>query len=79
MLALGKTERFILLMACLGLWLALNENLFLLVALGAGYQAFFAGDLPARPSRTAIAYFVAVLAGLGIIMRLVPTQGFGLR
>jgi Zn-dependent protease len=28
-LALGKTERFILLMACLGLWLTLNEKLFL--------------------------------------------------
>lgn len=78
-LALGKTERFLLLMACLGLWLALNETLFLIVALGAGYQAFFAGDLPARPSRTAIAYFIAVLTGLGIIMHLVPGQGFGPR
>jgi len=78
-LALGKGERFLLLMACLGLWLLLNEKLFLLVALGAGYQAFFAGDLPLRPSRSAFAYFIALLAGLGIVMQLVPGQGFGSR
>ena len=77
--ALGKTERFILLMASLGLWLMFSEKLFLLVALGAGYQAFFAGDLPARPSRIATAYFLAVLAGLGLIMFLLPGYGFGPR
>lgn len=78
-LAFGKSERFLLLMACLGLWLLLNETFFLLVALGAGYRAFFADDLPPRPSRTALAYFIAVLAGLGIIMRLVPRQGLASR
>jgi len=75
--ALSKTQRLILLMASLGLWWALGENLFLVVAIGAGYQAFFAGDLPARPNSTTIVYFIAVLTALGVIMRLVPAQGFG--
>jgi len=76
-LALSKMERMILLTACLALWLLLGENMFFLVALGAGYQVFFAGDLPARPSRQTTVYFVAVLTGLGVIMKLLPGQGFG--
>jgi Zn-dependent protease len=78
-LALSKMERIILLTACLALWLLLGENLFFLVALGAGYQAFFGGDLPARPSRITTAYFIAVLTALGVIMHLIPGQGFGPR
>jgi Zn-dependent protease len=78
-LALSKMERLVLLMACLGLWFVFHENFFFLVALGAGYQAFFAGDLPARPSPAITAYFIAVLTGLGAVMHLVPSQGFGPR
>jgi Zn-dependent protease len=78
-MALSKMERIILLTASLALWLLLGENLFFLVALGAGYQVFFAGDLPARPSRITTAYFVAVLAGLGLIMHFLPGKGFGMR
>jgi Zn-dependent protease len=76
-LALSKTERVILLAACLGLWLALGENLFLLVALGAGYQAFFAGHFPAQPSRSTIVYYLAVVTALGVIIRFMPGQGLG--
>jgi Zn-dependent protease len=76
-LALSKMERIILLTACLGLWLVLGENMFFLVALGAGYQAFFVRNLPAHPSRTITVYFVTVLTGLGVLMRLLPGQGFG--
>ncbi len=50
-LALSKTERMFLLTACLALWLVLGESVLFLVALGAGYQVFVAGDLPAHPSR----------------------------
>ncbi len=78
-LALSKMERVILLTACLALWLVLGENLFFLVALGAAYQAFFAGDLPAHPSRVTTIYFVAVLTALGVIIRLMPGQGVGVR
>lgn len=78
-LALSKMERIVLLTACLALWLVLGENMFFLVALGAGYQVFFAGHFPAQPSRTTTIYFLAVLTALGVIIRLMPGQGMGLR
>ena len=78
-LALSKMERVLLLTASLALWLLLGENLFFLIALGAGYQAFFAGDLPPHPSRTTLVYFIVVLTALGAIMYLLPGQGFGPR
>jgi len=78
-LALSKMERIVLLTACLGLWLVLGENMFFLVALGAGYQVFFAGNLPAHPSRTNLVYFIGVLTALGVIIRLMPVQGLGAR
>jgi Zn-dependent protease len=76
-LALSKTERIILLTACLALWLVLGENMFFLVALGAGYQVFLAGNLPAHPSRGITVYFIALLTALGIMIRLLPGQGLG--
>jgi len=77
--ALSKTERIVLLTACLALWLLVGEGMFFLVALGAGYQIFFAGDLPAHPSRKTIIYFIAVLTALGVLLRFLPGQGFGMR
>lgn len=74
-LALNKTERVVLMAACGVLGLALGQRLFLLVGLGAGYQAFFARDLPAHPSRGMTVYFIAVLIALGVIIRLVPGHG----
>ncbi|MCU1304032.1 MAG: hypothetical protein JWQ87_4316 [Candidatus Sulfotelmatobacter sp.] len=76
-LALSKTERIVLLTACLALWLVLGENMFFLVALGFGYQVFFAGHLPARPSRATAVYFALVLAALGVMIRLMPSVGPG--
>jgi len=78
-LALSKTERIVLLTACLALWLVLAENMFFLVALGFGYQVFFAGHLPSRPSRATAIYFAAVLTALGVMIRLMPGQGMGMR
>jgi Zn-dependent protease len=78
-LAMSKMERIVLLTACLALWLVLGEGMFFLVALGAGYQVLFAGDLPARPSRGTTIYFVVVLTALGVIIRLMPGQGLGVR
>lgn len=74
-LALSKMERIILLTACLALWLVLGQSMFFLVALGAAYQVFLAGNLPAHPSRLTTLYFVAVLTGLGVMLRLMPGQG----
>jgi Zn-dependent protease len=76
-LALSKTERIVLLSICLALWLVLGENMFFLVALGFGYQVFFAGHLPARPSRATTIYFAAVLTALGVMAWLIPGQGLG--
>ncbi|MGA9527598.1 MAG: site-2 protease family protein [Terriglobales bacterium] len=77
-LALSKMERVVLLTACLGLWLILGESLFFLVALGAAYQVFLAGNFPAHSSPTVTAYFILVLAALGVMLRFLPGQGFGI-
>jgi Zn-dependent protease len=78
-LALSKMERIILLTACLALWLVLSENMFFLVALGAGYQIFFARNLPPHSSRTTTIYYLAVLTALGVIIHLMPGTGLGVR
>jgi Zn-dependent protease len=75
--ALSKAERMLLLTACLALWLVLGESVFFLIALGAGHQVFVAKDLPAHRSRATMVYFVAVMTALGVILRLMPGQGFG--
>lgn len=75
-LALDKVERFVLLSGCLVFWFLTDQGMFLIVALGAGYQAFF-GNAPAKGSRIATAYYLALLAGLGLMLRALPGQGFG--
>jgi hypothetical protein len=60
----------------LGLWLLLGENVFLLVALGAGWR-LFTKDMPANSSMRTLIYFICVLTALGFLMRLTPGQGFG--
>jgi Zn-dependent protease len=77
-LALSKTERIVLLVASVVLGLALRQNMFFLVAVGFGYQAFFAGDLPTHPSRATTFYFIAVLTALGVMISLMPGRGLGL-
>jgi Zn-dependent protease len=78
-LALSKAERLVLMAACGVLGLALGQWLFLLVGSGAAYRAFFAKDLPSHPSRATTIYFVVVLTALGVIIRLMPGQGLGLK
>jgi Zn-dependent protease len=77
-LALSKAERIVLLIASVALGLVLKQNIFFLVALGAGYRAFFAGNLPTRPSIATTIYFVTVLAALGVVIWFMPGQGLGL-
>jgi Zn-dependent protease len=76
--ALDKMQRVVLLVACLACWWFFSENMFLLVAAGATYAAFFAKDIPPRPSPMISAYFIAVMAGLGEIAHLMPGHGLGL-
>ena len=78
-LALSKTQRIMVMAASIALGLVLGERLFFLVALGAGYRAFFAADLPAHPSPATTIYFVAVLTALGVIIHLMPGHGLGLQ
>jgi len=78
-LALSKVERLVLLTACLALWLLLGQNMFFLVALGAGYQAFFGGNLPERPSVAITIYFIALLTTLGVMISLLPAHALGTR
>jgi Zn-dependent protease len=77
-LALSRVERAALLVMAVGLGLLLGEYAFYLVAAGALWR-LFTKDLPAEPSRFAMAYFLLVLAGLGLVMWLVPGHGFGPR
>ena len=77
-LALSKLERIGLLTLCLALWLILGENIFFLVAIGAAYR-IFTKDLPPNPSLAISAYFAGVLVCLGVIMSMMPGQGFGTR
>ena len=77
--ALSKLERAILLAASLALWLALGENMFFLVALGAAYQVFFAKDPPTHASAATTIYYIAVLTALGVIIHMLPGTGLGIR
>jgi Zn-dependent protease len=76
--ALGKSERIVLLAACLLLWLFAGEGLFFLVAAGFTYR-LFTKDLPPQPSPAISAYFVSVLAALGILIHMMPGHGLAAR
>ena len=71
--ALSKAERIVLLTSCVLLLIFLRAPVFLLVAGGAAYRLFDKG-IPITPSRFTTAYFVAVLAALGLVLWLVPMQ-----
>ena len=75
MAALDKSERYVLLTACLCLWLLLGESAFFLVAAGVVYRVF-TKDLPDHSSHFTTAYYVAVLTSLGLLMKLMPGQSF---
>jgi Zn-dependent protease len=75
-LPMNKTDRIVLLTACLALWLVLGENMFFLVALGAGWR-LFTKDAAAHSSWRTSVYFVALLAALGGLIRALPVQGWG--
>jgi Zn-dependent protease len=77
-LVLDKTERIAILTTCVALSFVLGESIFFLVAAGAAWR-LFTKDIPAQPNRAITAYFIGVLASLGLIMWLMPGQGFGNR
>jgi Zn-dependent protease len=73
--ALSKTDRIVLLTACLALWLFIGEGVFFLVAGGAAWRLFTKDMAPHSSIRTT-AYYVAVLLFLAIVLRVIPGEGF---
>ena len=71
MAALGKAERWLLLGICLLLLVSLREWVFLLLAGGVVYR-LTTKDIAAEPSRGITAYFVIVLALLGLLLFVLP-------
>lgn len=70
-----ETERIPLVTTCVALSFALGESILFLVAAGATWR-LFTKDIPAQPNRAITAYLVGVMASLGIIAWLMPSQGF---
>jgi Zn-dependent protease/uncharacterized Zn finger protein (UPF0148 family) len=77
-LVLNKAERIVLVTSCIALAFVLGESVFFLVAAGAAWR-LFTKDIPAESNRAITGYFIGVLASLGLIMWLMPGQGFGTR
>jgi Zn-dependent protease len=69
--ALAKSERFILLAACLLLWLVAGQGIFFLVAAGFTYR-LFTKDLPPLPSRSTLIYYLTLLAAYAALLHLLP-------
>jgi Zn-dependent protease len=76
--ALGQLDRILLLTAGLALWLLLGEGVFFIVAACTAFR-LFTKDMPLRSSRLSLAYYITVLAFLGLVLHLIPGQGFQAR
>lgn len=72
--ALTRAERAMLLVAAVGLWWGLGESVFFLVALGAGYR-LFTKDQALEPSYGITAYYLVLMALLGVVMWTIPPTG----
>jgi Zn-dependent protease len=69
--ALVKSERAILLAACLLIWLFFGQGLFFLVAAGVTYR-LFTKDFAPMPSHATLAYYLVLLVAYGAFLRLLP-------
>lgn len=77
MLPLSRFERVVVAVVAAALSYGLGEWVFALVAAGAGVR-LFTHDVPDEPNNSITAYFVAVLAGLAIVLWVIPGHGIGL-
>jgi Zn-dependent protease len=75
-LPLSRLERIVVVVVSAALGYALGEWVFGLVALGAGVR-LFTRDAPPNHSNAIAAYFVAVLTGLALVLKLLPGHGLG--
>lgn len=69
--ALSKMHRAVILIVSAALGYGLSEGVFYLVAAGTAWR-LFTRDAPEEPSNEIAAYFVSVLAALGIVLWLIP-------
>lgn len=69
--ALDRTERIALLVACLLVWLVASQSIFFLVAAGVTYR-LFTKDLPPLPSHSTLIYYLSLIAGYALLLRLLP-------
>lgn len=75
--ALSKLQRGVVLIVSAALGYALGEGVFYLVAAGTAVR-LFTKDAPEEPGNEIMAYFLAVLTALAVILWLVPGHGVGL-
>jgi Zn-dependent protease len=76
--ALTKKHRILVLTFSLAALLLIGESVFLLILLGVVWR-LFTKDLPEQASPATAFYFVSVLSALGVLMWMLPGQGFGTR
>lgn len=74
--AMSRAERFALLLVGVFLWFVTGEMIFLLVSAGALWR-MFTRDAPEIGSIATTGYFIAVLAGLAWVLKMVPAKGIG--
>lgn len=72
--AIGRQERFGVLLACIVFWLILHEWLFLIVAIATGYR-IWKRDFPAHPNHGIAYYFIALTAANGLLSWYCLNQG----
>ena len=75
--ALSKVDRVVLLIACIALLVVVWEPAFILVGVVTGVR-IFTRDSAEKSSPAIAAYFVAVLALLALVMKIVPPQAAGM-
>jgi Zn-dependent protease len=70
--ALNKSERIVLAATAVLLAAGFAQPVFLLVAAGAAYRVY-TKDIPQEPNQAVTAYYVLLLAALGLLMALAPS------
>jgi Zn-dependent protease len=68
---LDKSERWVLIVACMALWLFLEQGIFFFVAAGFGYR-LFTRDFPESPNRFTAIYYLCLLASSGALLWMAP-------
>jgi Zn-dependent protease len=70
---LDKSERWILVIACMVLWLYLGQGVFFFVAAGFAFRLFIK-DCAGSPNRFMTIYYISLLAFSGLLLWITPNQ-----